>query len=130
MKKIYIFLFLSVLLFSGCTSGGKSKAETADLTHTEAIYIEHGSTNVHIKSTDQSKLEASHPKPIIEMKQGKKEISIHAKKSKFHIGPKINFNKKLHVNIPKDYQGKIIINGASGNITTEGIETEHIEAMT
>lgn len=81
MKKIYIFLFLSVLLFSGCTAGGGSKVETADLKHTEAIYIDHGSTNVHIKGTDQSKLEASHQKPIIEMKQGKKR-NIHQCKEK------------------------------------------------
>lgn len=130
MKKIYIFLILSVWIFSGCTSSGGSKVKTADLKNIDTIYINHGSTNVHIKSVDQSKLEASHQKPIIDMKQDKKEISINIKKSKFHIGPKINFNKKLHVDIPKDYKGKIFINGASGDITTEGIETEHIEAMT
>lgn len=87
VKKIYIFLFLSVLLFSGCTAGGGSKVETADLKHTEAIYIDHGSTNVHIKGTDQSKLEASHQKPIIEMKQGKK-ISIHVRKVSFILAQK------------------------------------------
>jgi hypothetical protein len=130
VKKIYIFLFLSVWIFSGCTAGGGSKMETADLKHIDTIYIDHGSTNVHIKSVDQSKLEASHPKPIIDMKQNKKEISINIKKSKFHIGPKMNFNKKLHVDIPKEYKGNIIINGASGNITAEGLETEHIEAVT
>ncbi|WP_340084715.1 DUF4097 family beta strand repeat-containing protein [Siminovitchia sp. FSL H7-0308] len=127
-KKMCICLVLSVLLLAGCATGGGNKKETADLNKIEAIYIDHGSTNVHIKSANQSQLEASHPKLIIDKKQGKKELSIKIKKSTFHIGPK--FNKNLHVNIPKDYKGKIIINGGSGNITSEGLETEHIEAAT
>ena len=129
-KKMCICLVLSVLFLVGCATGGGNKKETTDLNKIEAIYIDHGSTNVHIKSVNQSQLEASHSRLIIDQKQGKKELSIKIKKSVFQIGPKLNFNKNLHVNIPKDYKGKIFINGGSGNITSEGLETEHIEATT
>ncbi|MBM7715948.1 DUF4097 and DUF4098 domain-containing protein YvlB [Bacillus thermophilus] len=127
-KKMCICLVLSVLLLAGCATGGGNKKETADLNKIEAIYIDHGSTNVHINSVNQSQLEASHSKLIMDKR--KKEISIKLEKSFFNIGPKMNFNKNLHVNIPKDYKGKIFINGGSGNITSEELETEHIEATT
>lgn len=130
MKKVFVCLFLSVILLcSGCSAGEGSKVETADLDNIDSIYIDHGSTNVHIKSVDQSQLEVSHQKPIIDMKKEKSGIAINVKKRKFHIGPKINLNKQLQVDIPKDYKGKVIINGGSGNIKAEGLETEYIEAI-
>lgn len=73
-KKMCICLVLSVLLLAGCATGGGNKKETADLNKIEAIYIDHGSTNVHINSVNQSQLEASHSKLIMD-KRKKKSLS-------------------------------------------------------
>ncbi|MBW8349607.1 DUF4097 domain-containing protein [Bacillus sp. IITD106] len=127
MKKLYYLLFISLILFvSGCNSDGKGY-ELVDLDGIDTIYINNGSTNVHLTSTEDTKLETYYGNRDVEVNKNNNEIVLKVKQKWFHIGPKVNLNEKFQVSIPEDFSGKIFVNGSSGHITSEGLQTNNLE---
>lgn len=127
MKKYLITIFLSMILLTGCNFNQEEVVHSIDLDGIDTIYIDHGSENVHLISVEQSNLEVLHSNKNIDVSEKANEVSISMEKSIFNIGPKINLNNQLIVKISKDFTGKVIINGTSGNVTSEDLETTNIE---
>lgn len=127
MKKYLITIFLSMILLTGCNFNQEEVVHSIDLDGIDTIYIDHGSENVHLISVEQSNLEVLHSNKNIDVSEKANEVSISMEKRIFNIGPKINLNNQLIVKISKDFTGKVIINGTSGNVTSEDLETTNIE---
>lgn len=127
MKKYLITIFLSMILLTGCNFNQEEVVHSIDLDGIDTIYIDHGSENVHLISIEQSNLEVLHSNKNIDVSEKANEVSISMEKRIFNIGPKINLNNQLIVKISKDFTGKVIINGTSGNVTSEDLETTNIE---
>ncbi len=108
MKKLYYLLFLSlILIVSGCNSDGE-RNELVELDGIDTIYINNGSSSVHLTSTDDTNLETSYGNRDVEINKNNREIVLKVKQKWFHIGPKLNLNKKFQVSIPEDFSGKLI----------------------
>lgn len=127
MKKYLITIFLSMILLTGCNFNQEEVVHSIDLDGIDTIYIGHGSENVHLISVEQSNLEVLHSNKNIDVSEKANEVSISMEKRIFNIGPQINLNTQLLVKISKDFTGKVIINGTSGNVTSEDLETTNIE---
>lgn len=127
MKKYLITIFLSMILLTGCNFNQEEVVHSIDLDGIDTIYIDHGSENVHLISVEQSNLEVLHSNKNIDVSEKANEVSISMEKRIFNIGPQINLNTQLLVKISKDFTGKVIINGTSGNVTSEDLETTNIE---
>ncbi|WP_050632172.1 MULTISPECIES: DUF4097 family beta strand repeat-containing protein [Bacillaceae] len=116
-----------MILLTGCNFNQEEVVHSIDLDGIDTIYIDHGSENVHLISVEQSNLEVLHSNKNIDVSEKANEVSISMEKRIFNIGPKINLNNQLIVKISKDFTGKVIINGTSGNVTSEDLETTNIE---
>ncbi|HBZ11573.1 MAG TPA: hypothetical protein DEO65_17205 [Bacillus bacterium] len=127
MKKYLITIFLSMILLTGCNFNQEEVVHSIDLDGIDTIYIDHGSENVHLISIEQSNLEVLHSNKNIDVSEKANEVSISMEEKIFNIGPQINLNTQLLVKISKDFTGKVIINGTSGNVTSEDLETTNIE---
>lgn len=127
MKKYLITIFLSMILLTGCNFNQEEVVHSIDLDGIDTIYIDHGSENIHLISVEQSNLEVLHSNKNIDVSEKANEVSISMEKRIFNIGPQINLNTQLLVKISKDFTGKVIINGTSGNVTSEDLETTNIE---
>ncbi|MCM3477381.1 MULTISPECIES: DUF4097 family beta strand repeat-containing protein [Bacillaceae] len=127
MKKYLITIFLSMILLTGCNFNQEEVVHSIDLDGIDTIYIDHGSENVHLISIEQSNLEVLHSNKNIDVSEKANEVSISMEERIFNIGPQINLNTQLLVKISKDFTGKVIINGTSGNVTSEDLETTNIE---
>ncbi len=127
MKKYLITIFFCMILLTGCNFNQEEVVHSIDLDGIDTIYIDHGSENVHLISVEQSNLEVLHSNKNIDVSEKANEVSISMEKRIFNIGPKINLNNQLIVKISKDFTGKVIINGTSGNVTSEDLETTNIE---
>jgi len=127
MKKYLITIFLSMILLTGCNFNQEEVVHSIDLDGIDTIYIGHGSEYVHLISIEQSNLEVLHSNKNIDVSEKANEVSISMEERIFNIGPQINLNTQLLVKISKDFTGKVIINGTSGNVTSEDLETTNIE---
>src|SRR5690625_7378297 len=107
---------------TGCNFNQEEVVHSIDLDGIDTIYIGHGSENVQLISVEQSNLEVLHSNKNIDVSEKANEVSISMEKRIFNIGPKINLNNQLIVKISKDFTGKLIINGKSGNITSKDHE--------
>ncbi|MFD2130418.1 DUF4097 family beta strand repeat-containing protein [Pseudogracilibacillus auburnensis] len=127
MKKYVISFFFIVIVLVGCNGNKDEAVYNVPIEEIETIYLQHGSDNVHVKSTDQSDLEATYANKEIDIEHKDNEVTLSVRKKLFHIGPKINLNKKLEVSIPKNYVGQVVISGTSGNITSENLEINELK---
>lgn len=131
MKKLYMFFVTLIVIFLvGCGSSDDKHSQTAKVDDIETIYINHGSTNLHLTSADQENVEASYSKREITMDESDEQITFGVKKSWFNIGFKFNMNAEFTVTIPNDFKGKVVINGGSGNITSKQLSTRSLEIET
>lgn len=131
MKNIMAFIIMGTLLISlsGCQSE-KKKHETIALDGIDTIYIHHGSTNVHLTNSEEANVVVYYGDQHLDLKQEKGEMTLHMKRKWYQIGPRINLNKKIEVVIPKDFSGEIILEGGSGNITSDEWQTTDLEVKT
>lgn len=131
MKKYYLFLMSLVVIFlTGCGLVGDKQVQTAKVDDIKTIIIEHGSTNLLLKSVDQPELEASYNKKDLTMDKNGGELTLGVESSWFRIGPKLNFNGGLEVTIPTNFKGKVVIKGSSGNVASEQLATSDVEIET
>lgn len=131
MKKYYICLMPLVVIFlTGCGLFGDKQVQTAKVDEIETIIIEHGSTNLFLKSVDQPDLEASYNKRNIAMDKNGDELTLGVESSSFWIGPKLNLNGGFEVTIPTNFKGKVVIKGSSGNVSSEQLTTSDLDIVT
>lgn len=131
MKKHYIFFIaVMVILVTGCGLITEKSLQTARVDDIKTIYIDHGSTNLLLKSADQQKIEASHNKREVTLDKSDEQITLGVEKKMLNIGPKLKKNAQFEVIIPNDFKGKVAINGSSGNISSEQLSTSNLDIET
>lgn len=126
---IFLIIFIGVFL-TGCGSSSGNHSETAEVNKIKTIYIDHGSDNLLLKSADQPNLEASYSKRDIILDKSGEQITLDVEKSLFNLGPKLNKNAQFKVTIPDDFKGKVVINGSSGNISSDQLSTSNLDIET
>jgi len=131
MRKNYIFLIIIIIfLMAACGTGEEKHSQSAKVDDIETIYINHGSTNLHLKSAEQENVEASYGKRKIIMDEGNEQITFGVKKKWINIGFNFKMNAKFEVTIPNDFKGEVIVNGGSGNVTSKQLSTRNLDIET
>ena len=98
-----------------------------DLDGIDTIYIKNGSQPLHLISADRANLEIDDGNRDIVIEENDNEVVLEAKQKWFHIGPKINLNRQFQVTVPENFTGEIIVDGGSGNVTSDNLITNHLE---
>jgi len=127
MNKYYVCLLLAGMLFlSACGSNEEAK-QTVSLKGINNIYIGHGSTTVEVESADIESVEASWlnnngPGIVID----KENINIRLKSDFRNI---VNIGKmpQLSLRIPANYEGKVTMDGSSGNVKIKNMDTQKLD---
>lgn len=128
VKKLFRLLFLFLIVITtGCGLNTEENVHLVDLEGVNTIYIKNSNHNLNLTSVDNTNLKASSGKRNIEIDKKDSELIIKVKKNWFHIGPKINFNRKLQVAVPKKFSGKVFVEGSSGNVSSDALLTNNIE---
>ena len=131
MKKHYIFFIaVMVILLTGCGLTTEKYSQIARVDDIKTIYIDHGSTNLLLKSADQQNIEASHNKREVALDKSDEQITLGVEKKMLNIGPKLKKNTQFEVIIPDDFKGKVVINGSSGNISSDQLSTSNLDIVT
>lgn len=127
MKKYYVCLLLvGILLMSACSSDEDS--QTMSITGIESINIDHGSTSLILESADIESIEASWlnvdgPGIVVDEKGDQINISL---KSDFRNIVSIGKMPQLSVRIPTSYEGKVKIDGSSGNANVKNLHVQEL----
>ncbi|MEI3612700.1 DUF4097 family beta strand repeat-containing protein [Pseudogracilibacillus sp. SO30301A] len=124
-----VILLVFLILLSGCNANGEDN-ESIDLNKVDTIYIHNGSVNVHLTITEDTNLEVYHGNYKLDVKQDISEIILNVKKSWYQFGPRVNLNKKFKIAIPKDFSGKVILEGGSSNITSDKLQATDLDIKT
>ncbi|WP_258276500.1 DUF4097 domain-containing protein [Paenibacillus sp. SC116] len=96
----------------------------------QTIYINHGSTALHVSSYDGEDLKTSFiaydDGPGIKLDKSKSELNISLKSD---ISRMLNLKDKpeLFVQIPSQYEGRVIIKGSSGQVNIQDTNAETLE---
>ncbi|WP_422656919.1 DUF4097 family beta strand repeat-containing protein [Paenibacillus sp. EC2-1] len=128
-----IIYVLIMLLVSGC--GGINSDENEEIQHLslkdiETIHIDHGSTKLFIESADIESLEATlrlyDDGPGMVMDRSKQQLDIKLKSDVIRI---LNLGQQpeLHVRIPIDFTGQVILEGTSGTITGSDLQMHSLK---
>ncbi|WP_057768388.1 DUF4097 family beta strand repeat-containing protein [Cytobacillus praedii] len=132
MRKIGLIIF--VILLINFLSACMSEKENEDLQKTslkdiDTILIDFGSTNVNIVSAEIEQLELSmllhDDGPSIAIDKEKHKVIIQQKKELIRLF-KIGKKPQLEVRIPIEFTGKIILDGSSGDVFGENLQTHNI----
>ncbi|MGE7688435.1 DUF4097 family beta strand repeat-containing protein [Lysinibacillus sp. NPDC097214] len=131
MKQTTIRLFLLLIMLAGCSTREEevvvNKESIEDI---EEIMIHYASTDVVFYPSETNEIEANltvnddGPGAIVE--RSSKQLSI---KLDSDITRLFNLSKKpsLEVKVPKQFKGKIILDGSSGNVTGKDLIQNDIE---
>ena len=131
MKQTTIRLFLVLIMLAGCSTREEevvvNKESVEDI---EEIMINFASTDVVFSPSESNEIEANltvnddGPGAIVE--KSSKQISI---KLDTDITRLFNLSKKptLEVKVPKQFKGKIMLDGSSGNVTGKELIQNDIE---
>lgn len=129
-KQYLFFIIFIIILLTGCGVSGETHSRSVEVTDIKSIYINHGSTDLLLKSDDQQNLEASYNKRGITLDKSDEQITLGVKKRWFNIGFDLNMNEKFVVTIPDDFSGKLVINGSSGDISSDQLSTSNLDIET
>lgn len=112
---LFLILFISTLV--SCFGEGENEGVRTSLEGIETIQIDHGSTKLILKSTDEDELEASllsaYDQPEIE--RGERQMNIRLNRN-FIQSLNVWNSPQLQVIIPSNFTGEIIAIGSSGKI--------------
>ncbi len=131
MKQTTIRLFLILIMLAGCSTREEEVVVNKEsVENIEEIMINFASTDVVFSPSETNEIEANltvnddGPGAIVE--KSSKQISI---KLDTDITRLFNLSKKptLEVKVPKQYKGKIILDGSSGNVTGKELIQNDIE---
>ncbi|MEO4053770.1 DUF4097 family beta strand repeat-containing protein [Solibacillus sp. CAU 1738] len=128
MNKYYVSLFLVGILFLSACGSNEEDTKNTVLKEVKNIYIDHGSTTVEVESADIELVEASwlnNNGPGIIFDEEKEQINIRLESDFRNI---INIGKmpQLSVRIPTNYEGKVTIEGSSGNVKIKNLNTQNL----
>ncbi|MCI1590239.1 DUF4097 family beta strand repeat-containing protein [Heyndrickxia oleronia] len=129
MNKYYIcLLMVGILFLSACSSNEQEDLQTVAIKGIENLNIDHGSTTLVVESADIESFQASwlnSDGPGIVIHEEKGAINIRLKSDFKEI---VNIGKmpQLSVRIPIDYEGKVSINGSSGNANIKNLYTKKL----
>ena len=130
MKKYYVCLLLvGILLMSACSSDADS--QTMSIAGIESLNIDHGSTSLIVESADIDSIEASWLNingPGIIVDEEGDQINIRLKSDLSNI---INIGKmpQLSVRLPNTYEGKVSIEGSSGNANVKNLQSQKLSII-
>ncbi|GIN87547.1 hypothetical protein J6TS2_39330 [Heyndrickxia sporothermodurans] len=129
MRKFFVMTFIFVLVFlTACSKKENVDFQRVSVNDVDNIQIEFGSTDVKVVSADIKELEASlllyDNGPGLKLDKEKGKISIGVKNDMARL-----FKKKpeLLVRIPIKFNGEIIVNGTSGNVVGEDLQTQNLQ---
>lgn len=130
MKQTTIRLFLILIMLAGCSTREEVVVNKESVENIEEIMINFASTDVVFSPSKTNEIEANltvnddGPGAIVE--KSSKQISI---KLDTDITRLFNLSKKptLEVKVPKQYKGKIMLDGSSGNVTGKELIQNEIE---
>jgi len=131
MNKYCVYLLLVGMLFLSACSNNEKEAELQiiSLAEVDLLHIDHGSTTLEIESADIESLEATllmnNNGPGIVIDEGKQKIKIRLKSD---IKRMLNAGKmpQLSIRIPTNYEGKVMIEGSSGNVKIKNLNTHKL----
>ncbi|WP_152392917.1 DUF4097 family beta strand repeat-containing protein [Paenibacillus guangzhouensis] len=132
MNKYYVcLLFMGMLFLSACSNHEeKEDMRTISLKEVDILHIDHGSTTVIVESANIESLEASllmnHNGPGIVIDEGNQKVKIRLKSD---IRRMLNIGKmpQLSIRIPTHYEGKVTIDGSSGNVKIRNLSTRKLD---
>ncbi|KOP64678.1 hypothetical protein AMS62_04970 [Bacillus sp. FJAT-18019] len=122
---------LTLFLLSACNStdeGGDLKRVT--LEEVEVLEIDHGSTTLYVETADVEALEVS---LLRNTKSAGAVVDKKGNRVRIHLDNDItrmlNIGKmpQLSVKIPANYEGKVVIEGSSGNVTGTGLQNHSFQ---
>lgn len=111
-----------ILIVSACSSNTEGNEEKINLEEIEKIFIKNGSQKLSLISTNSNELKVSSGKKDVEISTNGSEITLKPKQQLVQIGPRFNQHSELIVEIPSEYNGQVIVDGSSGDVTAEGLE--------
>ena len=128
MKKRFALIILIIIVLYGCATGSDD-VQRANMDDVHSLYIEQGSHDLIIESVERPDVEAIYGRGVtLEKSEGK--VTIGVQKSLLTFGPKLNLGDSFKVTIPNDYNGKVVIEGNSGDISSEHVSIADLEIMT
>ncbi|WP_153722597.1 DUF4097 family beta strand repeat-containing protein [Sporosarcina cascadiensis] len=131
IKQTTISLFLLLIMLTGCSTGEEEVVVNKEsIEEIEEIMINFASTDVVFSTRETNEIEANltiyddGPGAILE--KSSKQLSIELDTD---ITRLFNLSKKptLEVKVPKQFKGKIILDGSSGNVTGKELIQNDIE---
>lgn len=133
MKFRNLILFVVILLLlSACENvnhDGSDETKQFSLDDIETLHIDHGSTKLFIESADIESLEATlrlyDNGPGMVTDRSKQQLDIRLKSDVTRI---LNLGRQpqLHVRIPLNYKGQVILEGSSGTVTGSDLQTHNL----
>ncbi|MCG7408333.1 DUF4097 domain-containing protein [Paenibacillus sp. ACRRX] len=129
MNKYYVCLLLVGILFLSACGANEEAMQTVSLKGINNIYIDHGSTTVEVESADIESVEASW------LNNNGTGIVIDKENEQFNIRLKSDFRNivnigkmpQLSLRIPANYEGKVTMDGSSGNVKIKNMNTQKLD---
>lgn len=126
-----ILWILGVFLLSACSSAGEEEQlQRVTLEKVEELEIDHGSTTLFVETADVEVLEVSllqsgnSAGAVVDQDGHRMKIRLDN-----DITRMLNIGRmpQLHVRIPQDYAGKVIVDGSSGKVTGTGLQNHSLQ---
>ena len=121
-----ILWIITLFLLSACNSTDEAgDLQRVMLEEVELLEIDHGSTTLYVETADVEALEVS---LLRNTKSAGAVVDKKGERVRIHLDNDItrmlNIGKmpQLSVKIPANYEGKVLIDGSSGNVTGTGLQ--------
>ncbi|MGG4554104.1 DUF4097 family beta strand repeat-containing protein [Paenibacillus humicus] len=130
MRKFCICMLMFCMFFlMACSNEGNMNLQSMKLEGIDRLYIDHGSTPVHIESAEVDALEAfismDRGNSGIVMAQKKKELKIQLKSDLTRI-IKIGRKPWLTIRVPMNFEGEVLLSGSSGNVKINDLQASKL----
>lgn len=127
----YVFILIVVLFLNACTNDTQNEEiHIASTENVDTVYVDYRSTNVTIKSTNETdittRLLLYDNGPGVDMMQQDGRITFRVKSHIVRLF-KIGRQPQLEIDIPTSYEGELILDGSSGNIVGENLQTGDLQ---
>lgn len=130
MRKFCICMLMFCMFFlMACGNEGTMNLQSMKLEGIDRLYIDHGSTPVHIESAEVEALEAflsiDRGNSGIVMTPKNKELKIQLKSDIRRI---INIGRKpwLTIRVPMNFEGEVLLSGSSGNVKINDLQASKL----
>lgn len=127
---VKLLLVTGFFWLTACSSSEAEDTQVIALTDIETIHIDHGSTTLHVLETDAEELEASlimhDDGPGIAWDKRKDRLTISLNRDVTRL---LNLGRmpELYVRIPAGYDGKLLVEGTSGQARIRDLHAGELE---